>query len=512
MMLNGHDTIKDSLTKLQRIRPIDTSWPSRGSFLASPRAAEIDAIFAQALDHPTEAARQAYLETACGGDEELRREVEALLAAAVETDPLLCSGGAVGAPPPVTRLPRLGPYQLRHEIGRGGMGVVYLAERADGQYQQLAAVKLLRLGADRRCLARFHRERQILAHLEHPSIARLYDGGTTPEGDPYLVMEYVRGEPIDRYCQKHDLSFRRRIELFVEVCEAVQAAHRQLVVHHDIKPSNILVDREGRVKLLDFGIATLVGEEHGATITTRPLTPQYASPEQIKHQTATVSSDVYQLGLLAYELLAGRRPYELHGSPAWQWEQAICDTPPPSPSTAVAESCGSGATVVGAVELRGDPDAIVLKALRKEPERRYGSVDLLLQDLERYLEGRPVSARPDTWHYRWGKFAGRHRLALTATVLVAVAFLTLTAAFIQRLRDEQNRTRLAADRAVEERNRAEQHSEEVEQTISFLVDLFDLTDPFATNGERPTMDQVLDRAPNASATSSTPSRGSGFGS
>ena len=458
--------------------------------LDSPRAAEIDAVFARALDLTEGRPREAFLDRACAGDDELRREVEALLAAAVETDPLLSPGGARQAAPPTPDmtgttgdLSRLGAYQLVREIGRGGMGTVYLAERADGHYEQRVALKVLRLGADSRSLTRFHRERQILARLEHPAIARLYDGGTTPEGDPYLVMEYVEGLPIDRYCREREVPLDRRLELFLDVCAAVQAAHRQLVVHHDVKPSNILVDGEGRVKLLDFGIALLLdGDENAATAaTTRPLTPQYASPEQVEGRPTTVSSDLYQLGLLAYELLTDRRPYELAGTEPWQWRRTVCELAPPPPST------------VGPADLAGDLDAIVLQALRKEPERRYLSVDMLRRDVVKHLEGRPVSARPDTLRYRLGKLLSRHRAAVTASLLAATAFLALTLAFILRLADERDRTRRAARQAIEERDRAERRGREAEQAADFLVELLGFSDPYAESTEPPSMRQILDR-------------------
>jgi eukaryotic-like serine/threonine-protein kinase len=450
------------------------------------RAAQIDRALAAALEaEPGE--RDGALRAACGDDVDLRREVEEMLRAAETPDSLLRSGGAISEAL-LDEVPRLdggallGRYRILRAIGRGGMGVVYLAERADGEFEQRVAIKLLHRETEGDHLARFHRERQILAQLEHPNIARLIDGGTTDRGHPYLVMEYVEGLPIDRYCQERQLSLRERIGLLVTVCRAVQAAHRRLVVHRDLKPANILVSPEGQVKLLDFGIARVLvdGDPTGVGPTVsvgHALTPQYASPEQVSSQPVGVASDVYQLGLLAYELVAGRRPYELADSGLHQALQLICDREPEPPGVAT------------------DFDLIVLQALRKEPGERYGSVDLLREDLERFIGGLPVSARPATWTYRAGRFIARNTLAVTVSAVAVLAFLGLGAGFTWRLADERDQTRQALVLAQEGRAQADERRQESEEVIAFLSGLFSNADPFATgpSGEPPDALALLER-------------------
>jgi non-specific serine/threonine protein kinase/serine/threonine-protein kinase len=398
--------------------------------------------------------RGAWLAGECGGDVELRREVEQLLEAGacaegfLETPPLL-EPGFVGR--------QVGAWRLVAEVGRGGMGVVYRAVREEEGFRQEAALKLLR--SDRGLsgvVSRFEQERRILARLRHPGIATLLDGGRTEDGEPWLAMEYVDGEPLHDYCTEAGLGVRERLQLFREVCGAVAYAHRNLVVHRDLKPSNILVNREGRVKLLDFGIARLLeGEttEVGAaeTATLLPaLTPEYASPEQVKGEAVTTSSDVYSLGVVLFELLTGGRPYKV-GRSAEEIVRAVCATEPPRPSALLETESSKGESPtrplgapagVTAGELEGDLDTIVLKALRKEPERRYASVTDLEDDVRRHLEGLPVRARPDTVRYRAGKFVSRHRGA-TVAGLVAVASLVLgVAATLRQARiAEWNRAR-----------------------------------------------------------------------
>ncbi len=325
---------------------------------------------------------------------------------------------------------RVGPYRVERELGHGGMGTVYLATRADGAFRQQVALKVIHLGMDtEQVLARFRRERQILATLEHPYIARLLDGGTTADGRPYLAMEHVEGERIDRYADGARLTTTERLALFLKVAEAVQYAHQRLVVHRDLKPTNILVTPDGTPKLLDFGIAKLMGgdqteEPAAATMSmVRVMTPEYASPEQVRGEAVTTATDVYALGLLLYELLTGRRPYGTAGQSEAAWARAVCETEPMRPSTAVAQAGEAAAVRDGDVvrlrrRLRGDLDTIVLKALRKEPARRYGSVEQLADDVRRHMAGLPVEARPDTWTYRTGKFVGRHRFSVAAVILL----------------------------------------------------------------------------------------------
>lgn len=399
--------------------------------LTPERWSRVGKILDEALDaEPRE--RATMIDRLIGGDVELREEVLAFLDAderagevlerpvtlALEGDPSEPVRDRVGE--------RIGPYRLIHRIGSGGMGTVYEAERADERFEKRVAVKLVRGGPDRReTVERFRRERRILAALEHPNVARILDAGVTEDGVPFFVMEHVEGAPIDRYCAERDLSIRDRLELFLEVCEAVRYAHQRLVVHRDLKPSNVLVTAEGRVKLLDFGVAKLLAEagEDDATVTgaARPLTPAYASPEQLEGKPVSTAADVYSLGAVLYEVLTGRRPLDVDASPV-SISRAIGIDPDP-PSEAVAdEAWGERASEVRK-RLDGDLDQIVLTALRKEPDRRYESVERLADDVRRHLDGRPVRARPDSFGYRTSKFVRRHRIGLAAAAIAALAVI-----------------------------------------------------------------------------------------
>jgi non-specific serine/threonine protein kinase/serine/threonine-protein kinase len=386
-------------------------------------------IFLHALEAP-EGARAALVAARCGGDEALRREVEALLFSEQEgagfldrtpLPPLPADGEEEPAPPP-----RVGPYRIVGEIGRGGMGSVYLAERADDTYAGRVAVKLVRRGMDTEdILRRFRTERQILASLQHPNIARLLDGGTTEDGRPYFVMEHIEGRTLTEDARAGGRSLADRIALFRVVCGAVQHAHGMLVVHRDIKPSNVLVTGDGTVKLLDFGLAKVLSAPAAAgadltTAATAIFTPEYTSPEQLAGRAITTSADVYSLGVMLYELLADAHPYrDAAGSPALLW-RAVCEEDPSPPSAAAERGRGPD---VGrrAAALRGDLDAIVLKAMRKEPQRRYATVDQLSEDLRRHLDGLPVEARPESAAYRLGKFVRRHRGVATAAVIAVLS-------------------------------------------------------------------------------------------
>ena len=375
------------------------------------------------------AAREAFLEEACATDRGLRAEVERLLSAHAR------AGDFIGSPavaPPATWAGaeewagrRIGPYSIVRELGRGGMGAVYLAERADGQYQHRVALKLIKRGMDtEQVLTRFRSERQILASLDHPNIARLLDGGSTDQGLPFFAMEYIDGEPIDTYAGRAGLSVEDRLRLFLQVCGAVAYAHQNLVIHRDIKPLNILVTSEGTPKLLDFGIAKVLhpgGEETSTVTSMRLLTPEYASPEQVEGRHATTVSDVYALGVVLYELLTGRSPYRLRSRTPQEVVEAVRTTDPERPSQA-----GDDEKVRR--RLRGDLDTILLTALRKEPARRYQSVEQLGADVRRHLEGMPVLARPDTFGYRAGKFVRRHRVPVAAGSLVVLALVAGTVA------------------------------------------------------------------------------------
>jgi serine/threonine-protein kinase len=477
----------------------------------------IDRVFARALEFEGEQRRR-FLERACGGDEQLRREVDALLESSTTQDPLLRPAGAASPellgdieaamldPAAGTRI---GRYRIERVLGRGGMGVVYLAERADGAYRQQVALKRVRVGAGEAAIRRFTHERQLLASVEHESIARLLDGGVDAAGQPYLVVEYVDGLPLTRYCAGQSAPLRRRLELLCEVCRAVSAAHRQLVVHRDLKPSNILVTADGKVKLLDFGIAKLLADAAapppadggppdapaGVPATELPtlaaaMTPQYASPEQVLGQRVTVASDVYQLGVLAYELVTGEPPYRLSGATPAQIRRSICELDPPPPSARAGELPPAG---IVARRLRGDLDAIVLKALRKDPGRRYPSVDALREDLERHLAGLPVAARPATVRYRLGKFLRRRAAVVTAAAVALAVVVAVSATFTWRLAKERDRSRELAQQALAERDRAEQRSREAREVSDYLVELFEASDPNQGQPGSLTARELLDR-------------------
>ena len=363
---------------------------------------------------------------------------------------------------------RLGPYRIVGEAGRGGMSEVFKAVRDDQQYEKQVAIKLLKAGLDTdSLLRRFKAERQILAQLSHPNIAHLLDGGATEDGAPYLVMEYIEGKPIDAYCDERQLGVNERLDLFRSLCSAVHYVHQHLMVHGDLKPGNVLVTEQGVVKLLDFGIAKLLsptptaGREEPRATTFLALTPEYASPEQVRGEPISTASDVYSLGVLLYRLLAGDLPHKATGSTTWALAQQICEQDPAPPSvTAEQATIGYGRF---AKTLRGELDNVVLKALKKVPEERYASAEQLAEDLRRYLRGFPVAARPDTTSYRVRKFAQRHKSAAVAAGLFVAA---LIAGIIT--------TSWQAHRADVERLRAERHLNDVRELTSvYLADVYD---------------------------------------
>jgi serine/threonine protein kinase/TolB-like protein len=419
------------------------------------RAERVEALFHAALELAT-GERADFLSDACAADEAVRVEVESLLQSHrpggdfLESPALGISAAEVAArlleegESPVAGQ-RFGAYRLLREIGRGGAGAVYLAVRDDDEYRKQVAVKLLKRGRFTREVARrFRRERQILADLEHPNIARLLDGGTTETGLPYFVMEYVEGVAIDDYCDAHGLDLDARLKLFREVCAAVEFAHRRGVVHRDIKPSNILVTAEGTPNLIDFGIAKIsplarAARESAATPTAeRAMTPEYASPEQMRGGTVGEASDVYSLGVLLYRLLAGRPPYRLAGKSPYEIVRAVCEEEVEKPSQAIGDcelritdpknpSSNPQSPIPNPKSLRGDLDNIVLTALRKEPARRYPSVSQLSEDIRRHLEGLPITARKDALTYRGAKFLRRNRAYAFPTLAVALLCLLIGA-------------------------------------------------------------------------------------
>jgi serine/threonine-protein kinase len=455
----------------------------------------LEPILDAAMDREPEA-RGAYLAEACAGDDALLAEAWRMLRAMDAAPGVLerplgevtpdliehcLEEGLDGDALPVETI---GPYRLVREIGRGGMGAVYLAERRDGQFEQTVAIKLVPPGPDAARLGRrFAAERRILASLEHPHIARLLDGGVTAQGLPYLVMEYVEGERIDTWCDGRRAGVRDRLRLCDDVAAAVQFAHQHLVIHRDLKPGNILVTADGRVKLLDFGIAKLMTEDAAPdaplTATGAILaTPDYASPEQIRGEPVTTATDVYALGVLLYELLAGQRPYALARPSREELARAICEQAPERPSVAAAQADAivRGTTPEGLRRtLAGDLDTIVLAALRKEPALRYSSVQALRDDLRRYRDGYPVLARPATRRYRLAKFLRRNRGKAIAGALVAAALVAGLAGTTWQAR-------------VASRN-----AERAERVRGFLTGIFAISDPDTARGRTITARELLDR-------------------
>ena len=421
----------------------------------------IQSLFLEAVNLPPEK-RASFLETACAGEEEVRREVESLIAHDLNgeqriADALQDTAQSFLESEDVTGM-RLGAWRVLKEIGRGGMGTVYLACRDDDQFQKYVAIKVVLRGMDTaEMLSRFRHERQILAHLDHPHIARLIDGGNTSQGRPFLVMEYVQGRPIDVFCREDGLGIGDRCRLFLKVCQAVSYAHRNLVVHRDLKPGNILVSAEGSPKLLDFGVAKLLDPEidpgRAPTVAAgRLMTPEYASPEQVRGELVGTASDIYALGAILYELLTGMKAQQVDSHSPAGLEKAICLTEVPLPSSRVEP-----ANVRLRKRLSGDLDNIVLKAMRKESEERYSSVDLFAKDIARHLKGRTVTARPPSVTYRLGKFARRHRISLIFSAFVVISLIGGTwIALVEahRARVEERRAQARLSQMVELANRA----------------------------------------------------------
>ena len=430
--------------------------------MSGPPLQRVEALFHAALERPG-AERDAFL--ALEPDGELREQVRRLLARHTESDAVL--DGALDAALSHSAPPRewVGPYRLLRELGAGGMGTVYLAERNFGDTVQRVALKLIRgfPGADAR--QRFARERSLLAGLDHPNIAALLDGGDTQDGQPYLVMEYVQGVPLLEYCRNAQLDVRACLRLFVQLCGAVQHAHQRLIVHRDIKPGNVLVREDGAPVLLDFGIGKLIDSTQAETTATRVFTPAYAAPEQIAGRTVTTASDIFSLGCVLFELLSGTTVASLahsaHGLPA--------------PSTQAGDRAR-------ARQLRGDLDTLVLKAVHPEPQRRYVSAQAFADDVENYLCGKPLKAVPDSAAYRLRKFCRRHRVA----VAVATLAVLVAATFVWRLNIERQRAEAAEARA-------EREARSTRRSRDFLVSMFEQASPSSTLGHALSARELIDK-------------------
>ncbi|MEQ1729984.1 MAG: serine/threonine-protein kinase, partial [Vicinamibacterales bacterium] len=440
--------------------------------------ARVKEVFDAALNQP-QADRAAWLTRECGNDLEFRQEIETLIESA-ESAGILDEPLAAPDIAPAAELPalnggrRLGPYSIVRELGRGGMGTVYLANRVDGEFEQAVALKVIRMSlADETAERRFRVERQVLASLEHPHIARLLDGGVSDSGEPFFVMEYVAGDPLSAFARGHQLGVGQRLAIFQKVCSAVSYAHGKLIVHRDLKPTNILVAADGEPKLIDFGLAKILDAadvpQHTLT-SLRAFTPAYASPEQIHGELVTTASDVYSLGVVLYELLAGTPPFDFDGRTVAEMMRTIETVDAVRPSQMLerrAGSTGDGAAAAPGVPypghaLEGDLDNIVLMALRKEPSRRYASVAALSDDVQRYIDQRPVLAHPSTVVYRAGKFLRRHTAAVIAATLAILAVVGGLGVSLWQ-----------ADIARAERDRATRRFEDVRRLSNSL--LFELS-------------------------------------
>ena len=484
--------------------------------MSPERWQHVKRLLAQAMQLSAEE-RPAWLDEVCADDQALRQDLETLLRADADPMPMMDAPleSVAMIMPEIDQPTHIGPYQILKMLGRGGMGVVYLAERTEISKQ--VALKVMATGRNSpEYMQRFLMERRVLARLQHPNIAQLLDIGVTEQGLPYFVMEYVVGEPITSHCDAHRFDITERLHLFLTVCEAVQYAHSNLVIHRDLKPSNILVRRSDQttngttssiktnVKLLDFGIAKLLEKEPDQPDLTqtgmRVMTPTYASPEQVRGAPISTASDVYSLGVLLYELLTGHRPYHVEGRRPTEIEQIVCETDPIKPSIAVTQT-GPATRASGnqnqvspesiAVarrtrqerlqkQLRGDLDTIILKALRKEPNRRYRSVEQFMEDVRRHLDGIPIQACPSTIRYRVGKFVTRHRVGVAMTALFVVILIGIVSLFTFQIANE--------------RDRAQQEAAKAEQVKDFMVDVFRSSDPEETRGDTITARELLERS------------------
>ena len=460
------------------------------------RWSQIQSLFDAVLEQDPPK-RITFLKAACKDDLELYKEVSSLLESDQQINSLI-DGQALDSVTISNKLleetqlegQEVGPYKLIKKLGQGGMGVVYLAERADGQFEQKVALKLIKKGMDSEMIVRrFLAERQILATLDHPNIARLLDGGLTPDGLPYFAMEYVEGVPIIPYCNVKKASIEERLALFQDICKTVHYAHRNLVVHRDLKPGNILVNREGQIKLLDFGIARMLTDDGYETKTVftqaghRVLTPEYAAPEQVSSGPITTQTDIYALGVVLYELLTGLRPLKISSHSPAEVEVIIRNETPTRPSAMVSKNEQIESTHAATPEklskkLHGDLDTICLKALQKEPERRYSSADEFMLDIDRHIKGMPVAAQPDSITYRLNKFYTRQKTGIIAALLILLALASIITMYTLRLRQA---TEVAQQEAVK-----------AEQTATFLASLFEGANPLVAQGDTLNARHMLD--------------------
>ncbi|VUD65004.1 Serine/threonine-protein kinase PknB [Thalassocella blandensis] len=446
-------------------------------------AKKTQAIFEQALDLPHEE-RNAFVKTQCGENAEVLAQVNLLLENEESGTKFLKNLYGNENDEGFSLLGQtIDVYRLTEKLGRGGMAEVYLAQRTDGVYENNVAIKVIQsFGHNKTLIARFYRERKILANLKHPNIAQLLDGGSTENGLPYFVMEHVEGERLDTYCKQHKLPIKARLALFLKICSAVTFAHSNLVIHRDLKPANILVDKNGEPKLLDFGIAKLLDQEkeEDVTVTELAMTPHYASPEQLRGEVLTTASDVFSLGVVLYELLTEVRPNRYVFPSPLGYQSETTKTSIPSPSKAVLESKLSKVSAKSHSNiLRGDLDTIVLQLLRPEPERRYASVQALTDDIERYLANLPIRARKDSLWYRADRFI-RRNAAMIAVVSIALVTLIVSVGY------QQNRVIQERDMAIQERNK-------FKQTQDFLIDLFKNSEPGEARGNTITAREILDK-------------------
>lgn len=453
-------------------------------------------IFAELADLPP-SVRSDRMQQLCGDDDSLLRVISELLesdravADFIEMPAFSIADALPTAGVPVGR--HIGIYRIVNEIGRGGMGTVFLAERDDGEFSRNVAIKVVSspfLGSD--SLARFRQERQILAGLDHPNIAKLLDGGVTDDGLPYLVMEYVEGEPLIEYARHHDLTVERKLKMFLKICRAVAHAHQNLIIHRDIKPSNIIVTHDGEPKLLDFGLAKMLDMQSPDLTATnyRALTPAYASPEQLRGEKVNVASDIFSLGVVLYEFITGRRPFNGDGSTSRPGSASSDIADPERPSTRLLRSLSGEKDAAGrrALErymsdVRGDVDNIILKAMREEPDDRYASVEQFAADIERHLDGLPIAASDPTFRYRASKFIRRNRAAMIGALLVTIALLLgITATLWQ--------ARIAAN----ERDQAQREKEKAEILNVFMQSILSAAAPTARGKDAKVLEVMDDAA------------------